>query len=239
MRRVVIALLLFAILIAAGAGERSRRSRELTAARLNLDDGVLRTVILGDSLARGAGDELGLGISGSLERHFHESGVPAAVANLGINGARTLNVWRLLKRPQTRTLVRAADVIVLSIGGNDLYGDSNARLLAGLFPRRQQQRTLAKVEMLVRNVRALNPAARVYVLGLYNPYRRSTLAAWLDRQVNLWDSRLIERFAASREVAVVRICDLMLRADRTSRLDHFHPGAAGYAAIAARIAASL
>jgi lysophospholipase L1-like esterase len=40
-------------------------------------------------------------------------------------------------------------------------------------------------------------------------------------------------------VIVVRICDLFMKNDRISPLDHFHPGALGYRLIASRIAGSL
>ena len=234
-------VLLAALGIAAILGH-ERGIDRLSEARTRraLNDGVLRVVVLGDSLARGAGCERGLGLAGSLERQLAAAGAgTATVANLGLNGARTFNVRGLLARTPARPAVRAADVIVLSIGGNDLYGDPAARLLAALLPGRSQHVTVRKVERVVGAVRKVNPAAHIYLLGLYNPYRRSSHGAWLDRQVNLWDARLITAFAAARGVTVVRICDLLDRDDRISSVDHFHPGSAGYAAISARIAGSI
>lgn len=219
---------------------RSGEHRQFEEARARLNDGVTRTVILGDSVARGAGDERGQGIAGSLDRQLRILGVTAApVANLGINGARTNNVRRLLSGDSARRAIGNADVVVVSIGGNDLYGDSLARLLSRVLPRYQQYRTIGKVQQLVSMVQEANPAARIYVLGLYNPYRHSALGGWLDRQVNLWDARLIACFAPVRNVTVIRICDLLERDDRISAADRFHPGAAGYEAIATRIAASM
>ena len=208
-------------------------ARRLASARAFLNDGVLRAVILGDSVARGAGDERGGGIAGALKIELRTRN--ARVANLGINGARTFHVVRALAERSRQSVIRAADVVVLSIGGNDLYGDTPARLLAAIVPDSHQQRTIARVRRVVDGIRELNPAARIYLLGLYNPYR----AAWLDAQVNRWDARLITEFAAERDVTVLRICDLFARGNRISRVDHFHPGALGYEAIAMRIAASL
>ncbi|MGZ7030606.1 MAG: GDSL-type esterase/lipase family protein [Thermoanaerobaculia bacterium] len=205
-----------------------------------LDDGVTRAVVLGDSVAYGAGDETGLGIAGSWDHQLESLGIRASAAiNLGINGARTSTVRVLLAREAVRSAIRTADVLIVSIGGNDLYGNASARLLAALWPDHQQEVTLARVDALVRMVRSISPATRIYLLGLYNPYRRASLSGWLDRQVNLWDARLIAHFAAARGVTVVRICDLLQRDERISTMDHFHPGAMGYAAIAARIASSM
>ncbi|HEV7241073.1 MAG TPA: GDSL-type esterase/lipase family protein [Thermoanaerobaculia bacterium] len=241
MKRLLVAVVLLG---AVGAVVIARRNaierREIANARALLNDGILRAVVLGDSVARGAGDERGLGIAGSLDQQFQTLGIRAAtVANLGINGARTFNVGKLLEKGTTKSAVRTADVIVLSIGGNDLYGDSAARLLSGIAPALQQHRTLENVRRIVTKVRELNPAARIYVLGLYNPYRQSSLRSWLDRQVNLWDGRLTIRFASARDLTVVRICDLLNRDDRISGLDHFHPGTRGYQRIAERIASSI
>ena len=222
-----------------GVGKEPDEAKVIKA-RMLLDDGVMRALVLGDSVARGAGDERGLGIAGALDEQFRNLGLRAAsVVNLGINGARTSTVQRVIAASNARSVIRAADVIVLSVGGNDLYGDSRARLLAGLAPALQQHRTLRRVEQIVSTMHGLNPGARIYVLGLYNPYRRSAAGKALDRQVNLWDARLIARFAASRHLTVVRICDLLNGDDRISSLDRFHPGSRGYELIAERIVSSL
>jgi lysophospholipase L1-like esterase len=210
------------------------------AARLSLNDGAVRAVILGDSVARGAGDESGQGIAGSLTRLLDERFADRVVVeNLGIDGARTANVRHLVSSGSVRSSIEAADIVVVSIGGNDLYGDARARFVATFFPSRQQTLTIRRIGQVVARIRASNPAAHIYLLGLYNPYGNSPLSAWLDRQINLWDSRLIERFAGARDLTVVRIADLLRSPQRLSPIDHFHPGAAGYVAIAHRITAGM
>ena len=191
-------------------------------------------VVLGDSVAYGAGDERGLGIGGWLARYTR-----LPIVNLGVNGARTTNVRALLRDRSAQAKVRSASLIILSIGGNDLYGDSIARVLARVFPNVEQEVTAAKVRSVVASLRRLNPTARIDVLGLYNPYHHAPLASWLDEQVNRWDARLIWSLAASPRVNVVRIADLLQRDDRISRIDRFHPASAGYSLIASRIVASM
>ena len=199
-------------------------------------DGVFRAVVLGDSVARGAGDEKGLGLPGRLDHQLRAMGVPAGVTlNLGINSGRTSNVRQLLRQRKARAEVSRADVIVISLGGNDLYGDPRVRLLTGIWPWYQRTVTLTRVQQVVDQIQKMNPSARIYLLGLYNPYRHTSLSAWIDTQVNLWDAGLIRRFASTPGVTVIRIADLLVRSDRISAVDHFHPGALGYAAIARRI----
>ena len=197
------------------------------AAPHQFSGGSRRILVIGDSVAHGAGDETGRGISGSLQQLR-----ATTVANCGINGARTLDVLRAM----TKMPIESASVIVMSIGGNDLYGDSLARAMSVLWPSHAMRRTLARVSAIVNRIHARNAAARVILLGLYDPYRPN---AFLDRAVNEWDSMLIERFASDRRVTVIRIVDLLERADRLSPIDHFHPSAAGYTLIAARIAPAL
>lgn len=204
-----------------------------------LDDGVDRAVVIGDSVAHGAGDERGVGIAGDLARQLRLLGRNAAVHNFGVNGARTTGARRVLQDRRIRSTVAGADIVVLSIGGNDLYGDRLAQLLSGLVPALQQRRILGRVEQVVDDVMRINPAAMVYVLGLYNPYRGSARGPWLEEQVNRWDARLITKFAANRQVTIIRICDLLRKPDRLSPRDHFHPGARGYEAIAERIMSAI
>jgi len=177
-----------------------------------------RAVVIGDSVAHGLAEHISF----------------VAAQNLGINGARTWTVLRLLRDAHARAAVASADIVIVSIGGNDLYGDAAARLLTTLWPSHAMERTLDRVVRIVATIRSANPSARIELLGLYDPYRTPSL----DRKVNEWDARLIERFAGAREVDVIRIADLF-RLPRLSPSDHFHPSAEGYELIAKRLAQSF
>jgi len=179
-----------------------------------------RVVILGDSVAHGAGDESGRGIAGNLPG--------MTVANLGIDGARTYTVLRHLRSPQVRAEVTQADAVILSIGGNDLFGDSGARLLSTVAPSIAMRRAGLRVERVVKAIRRENSSARIYLLGLYNPYR----AAWLEPHIARWDALLIRTFADTPGVTVVRVGDMLRGKEMISPIDRFHPSAAAYRAVA-------
>lgn len=188
-------------------------------------------MVIGDSVAHGAGDESGRGISGDLSAFF---GVTAE--NLGINGARTRDVARLLRSDRAKAAIRGSDAVIVSIGGNDLFGDQVAKLESLVWPSIPMERTIARIDRLVGTLHGINPSARIDLVGLYNPYRNAAFSAFLDREVQMWDSRLIAHFANETGVDVVRIADLFRFVPRLSPVDHFHPGQSGYALIAQRIA---
>lgn len=192
----------------------------------------LRVVVLGDSVAHGAGDETGRGIAGNLDRKLAARGIAhAPVVNAAVNGSRTWDVFTQMRN----AAVRSADVIVLSIGGNDLYGDRWSQLLSTLVPSLMMTIVRARVAVVVASIHAMNPHARVVLIGLYNPYRELPL----DRAVAQWNAGLLARFADDRRVTVLPIAELFAFTDRRSSLDHFHPNADAYAAIARRVGEGL
>ncbi len=118
MRRLMTALLL--LLLTGAVALRLGTRREVVAGP-PLNDGVMRVVVLGDSVARGAGDEKGLGLPGWLDHDLRAKAADAtSTLNLGINGGRTFNVARLLQEPGARDSIAQADLVVMSIGGTTL-----------------------------------------------------------------------------------------------------------------------
>src|SRR5262249_13865968 len=134
-------------------------------------------------------------------------------------------------RPATYKALASADAVVLSIGGNDLYGDTPARLAAMLAPSFAMRLTMLRVAHIVSRLERTHPRPHIYLPGLYDPYppRRS------DGPVAEWNGMLLRRFAEDARVTVVPIADLFGQAGRLSPVDHFHPSGDAYARIARRI----
>ena len=76
-------------------------------------------LVLGDSLARGTGDETGKGYAADVLDSLKKSGA-ADMANLAVNGAESGDVERVLESENVGRLAASADWILLSAGGNDL-----------------------------------------------------------------------------------------------------------------------
>jgi lysophospholipase L1-like esterase len=195
---------------------------------------LIAPIILGDSLARGAGDEAGLGISGRLDDELRRRKMPARrTYNVAVNGARTPELVRMLDRPNIRELLRESNTIIVSIGGNDLWGGNDWRNAAPPDPDAVMDQVLARIESAVEKIRAVNPHARIFFIGLYNPFGKE-----LSPLVNRWNAKLLEHFGNDADFTLVATSDLFSHHDRLA-LDRFHPGGEGYALIARRIADAL
>ena len=192
-------------------------------------------IILGDSVARGTGDETGLGIGGRFVDNLRRRHLQTRdIVNLAVNGARTADLRELLGHPNVKTLLAQSNAIIISIGGNDLWAD-NMRAAPTRDPEPVMADVMDRLVALVHGIREVNPRARLYVIGLYNPFIGTPPGNQLTPLVNRWNSKLAEHVADDRNAVVVQTADLFAWHDRLSP-DRFHPSGEGYELIARRIA---
>ncbi|HEU5161511.1 MAG TPA: GDSL-type esterase/lipase family protein [Thermoanaerobaculia bacterium] len=198
-----------------------------------------QVVLIGDSLAYGTGDESGKGIAGWLDDELRRRGVRSLpTVNLGVNGATTADVASRLNRADVRDAIARADAVVLSVGANDLVRVPGAREEALRAPFIAARKTLDRVAAIVGTILEINPDARVLILGGYNPFPQHPYAPLVGRYLAVWDESVIEEFEAEPRVAIVRMSDIV-RAERLSSYDRFHPGKEAYRVTAHRIAGML
>ncbi|HYI11109.1 MAG TPA: GDSL-type esterase/lipase family protein [Thermoanaerobaculia bacterium] len=196
-------------------------------------------IILGDSLARGAGDPSGLGIGGRLDDELRRRNVKARrTYNVAVNGARTPQLLELIDRPNVQQLLAQSNVIIVSIGGNDLWGGNDWRTATPPDPDAVMGDVLGRVESAIEKIRRANPKARIFFVGLYNPFVSTPAGKQFSALVNRWNARLLEHFGNDPDFTVVATADIFSHRDRLA-LDRFHPGAEGYELIARRIADAL
>lgn len=209
------------------------------AAAATSSQAILAPVVLGDSLARGAGDERGLGIAGRFDAELNRRGIRARrTYNLGVNGARTGDLLRQLESPNVQQILRDSNAIIISIGGNDLWGGNDWRNVSPLDADARMSAVLGRVEAVVERIRSANPRARIFFIGLYNPFVSSPEGRALTALVNRWNARILEELGDDPNFTVVTTSDLFSHRDRLS-VDRFHPGGEGYGLIARRIADGL
>ena len=133
----------------------------------------LQYVVLGDSIGYGAGvlnpDEACYGRIVADTNGY-------AFQNHAVSGNRTDHLLRHLKRPEVAAAVQAADIISLSIGGNDYLTDNVTGLVLDATFRNDYSRmdkitAQLKVNFaaIIETIRGLNPDAALLVQTLYNP----------------------------------------------------------------------
>ncbi len=233
MKRVVV---LLAAVVVLGCREHPKIKPARPA---RLMDGVMRVVVIGDSLAQGTGDETGKGIPGDLEDEFKQRGITSDVKNYGVAGATTADVENKLHDDTIRGDLAYADAILLSIGANNVFQDPEARARAIRDRDAYAQEILEQVAGAVAQIRSINPDAELMLLGGYNPMPDHPLSSGISRYIKNWDKLLNKRFESDALIDVVKTSDIIDRADKLSPADHFHPGAAAYRDVAKRIADML
>jgi len=202
--------------------------------------GTVRIVAVGDSLTRGNGDNAG-GYPARVAETLRKAGKKVDVVNLGVDGYETSDLLKKLALPDVKRQLGEADLILLSISGNDLThsvprgggsGPEAAVLALG--------KSRENLKQILGAVREANAKAPVRLLGLYNPFPGDGPERRFTRGVLLqWNLAIEESSLTVAAAVVVPTADLFEeRPDRLSS-DRFHPGPAGYGEIAARVVSTL
>jgi len=217
-------------------------SQAMKPAAPPVSNGIQKVVALGDSLTRGAGDANGQGYAGlvrqELEKKFKH---PISFTNLAINGQESPDLLKQIGQEQVKTLLAEADLILFTIGGNDLFKQSG-----GLYMMEKEKLAAATKELtanyqdILRQIRVSNPKAPIIYTSLYNPFGNTEAAAETIMPVLDWNSAAGQISADFSRVFVVPTYDLFQNKESEYLFtDHFHPNAAGYARIAERVMQAL
>lgn len=194
-------------------------------------------LILGDSLAKGTGDEAGLGIGGYLLPSLQQlTDKNVQVRNLGVDGLTTSQLLREFDNGIVQSNLEIADIIVVSIGGNDirhrLLRPNNSENLDVTGVIREYTENLNNI---IANIREYNASGTILFLGLYNPYNLEDLNLTVDI-LHQWNS--ITQLAIGSDKAAVFIPSYDLFKWNIAEyisFDRLHPNSAGYKAIAQRM----
>lgn len=223
-------------------------SREAAPSADPLSQNKIQIAALGDSLTKGMGDASGRGYVQDVRQLLaKDSGKPAyVISNLGVSGYRTDQMLADLNtKPFLTDLLKRANLILLTIGGNDLFNlaQQELNLTTDINPEALLQRLPAGVKRLdsiLTKLARINPNARIIYVGLYNPFLDTDKTGKSSDVIHRWNyeaALIADRYP---NVTVVPTFDLFEK-DHTKYLytDHFHPNQQGYLRIAERIAQVL
>ncbi|CAH0146691.1 Spore germination lipase LipC [Peribacillus sp. Bi96] len=213
-------------------------ANETTPIKKNLPDDFT-VVALGDSLTRGTGDETGKGYVGlvmeDLESEYHRKPL---IHNLGINGQVSQELVQQVKQTEVKRQIQAADVILVTIGGNDLFQKGQTlidydREAASV----SQKKYLKNLHEILKDLNHVNDTATIFLLGLYNPFIELDEDLDTNRIVRDWNNETAEVVAHYKNAIFVPTFDLFqLSVNEYLYSDKFHPNKEGYRLIADRVA---
>ncbi|WP_046215081.1 GDSL-type esterase/lipase family protein [Paenibacillus wulumuqiensis] len=208
----------------------------------------IRIAAMGDSLAKGTGDDEGSGFVRRTVNLLQQQGVDAKlVANLGINGQKTNQVLSSLEQSGVQHTLRQSNVIMLSIGANDLFNggealgnlDEQAPTAKQLLT--NQPQAAARLQKILDRLAEINPDAQIIYLGLYNPFGDlKELRVPGNQAVSAWNMKATGLTNTNEHMMVIPTFDLFQNnLDQYLSADHFHPNGDGYEQIAQRIVQSI
>lgn len=218
----------------------------LTQKRLNY-------VAIGDSLTEGVGDQTNQGgFIPLLSNAISEiSDVNVVSQNFGVAGNTSTQIYkRMTKEKKIQSAIKKADVITITVGGNDVMKVIRTQLTnltENSFekPAQTYQKQLTEIFDFIRDN---NPNAQVYVLGIYNPfYLNFPDITEMQDIINHWNQTTQETIAQQKQMYFVPINDLLYQGVNGSKgvttsdgevqtitnnalfeEDHFHPNNIGY-----------
>lgn len=196
-------------------------------------DNGFRMLVLGDSLARGAGSQNDLGYSKYLSEHLSEIVDVAEYENQAINGLTSWRLLDLVSQEQIQVAIAEADLILLSIGGNDLRTlPIFQNVYTGDFNRVQTNYLNNLVEIL-EIIRNLNSDAIVAKLGLFNPFYDLIPDKSIEF-LHRWNWETLQVIESNTDMVFIPAFDLFKYNPEFISYDMLHPNNEGYQAIAQR-----
>ncbi len=210
----------------------------------------IRIVALGDSLTKGTGDNTGDGyvkqVAAGLRKATNKP--VKIINNLAINGLRADQLAERLDSDKGFAYaLQKANLILLTIGGNDLFHTARARnagrklsaySMEGLS--KELPATLERFEQIIKELYAINSSAKIVYVGLYNPFYDIKELRSGSLEVQQWNEKAYALLHNYPNMIMVPTFDLFEGkiADYLSD-DHFHPNHNGYERVASRILDSL
>lgn len=156
---------------------------------------ILRISSVGDSLTEGIGDTTNTGGYVPLLQTDLSENYPIDVVqadNHGKSGDRSDQILKRVKKDKNiQESISKADVILLTVGGNDLMKVIQSKIFNKLSLKsfaKPQKKYQKQLEQLYEEIRSLNKTAPIYQLGIYNPFYKS-FAEITEMQdiVDFWD----------------------------------------------------
>ncbi|WP_421384789.1 SGNH/GDSL hydrolase family protein [Bacillus salacetis] len=214
--------------------------REAIEGVINLFNKDLKIVSIGDSLTQGVGDETESGgYVGILNHTFEDNELSISIENFGKRGNRTDQLLKRLGNKEIASSIKNSDVVLITIGANDIMKivKSNFIDLRVETFEKEKQNYRKRLRAIFNKINELNPDAKVYLIGFYNPFEGYFGdIKELEIIMNRWNDEGKAVTEEYENVSYIPTADLFK--DTNLELlseDYFHPNTSGYKRIAKRV----
>ena len=222
----------------------SKKSVEVSPAPskiIDLDPKYYNILVLGDSLAKGTGDEKGKGFAGyfcdSWKSKISEE---IKITNIAINGDVSDGLLKIVKTAETLSYIKSSKIIFISIGGNEITKFKGTDItLASTEIKNIQDKYLNNLKEIYKLIRTNNSSSMVIFIGLYNPFGKEITADKINF-LNEWNYQSEQLISMDSNSIFIPTYDLFkYNLDNYLTIDNFHPNSSGYEAISNRVLDSL
>ncbi len=202
----------------------------------------VKVVSVGDSLTQGVGsDDQHGGYIPFLQAELEKlKGInKAEFINHGKKGNRTDQLLKRLQQPKVISDIMDADMVIITIGGNDIMQVFRENLL-GLKLNKfiaAEDEYQKRLDDILALIRSYNSDAGIILVGIYNPFIKwfSDIKE-MDQVVENWNNVSSETIAKYNHALFVPVADIFENNEESLLYtDYFHPNTRGYELIAERI----
>ncbi|HEU5141471.1 MAG TPA: SGNH/GDSL hydrolase family protein [Bacillales bacterium] len=198
-------------------------------------------VAVGDSLTKGVGDLERGGYVGYVQNHLEDKkGIDeVTVYNYGVKGDTTADLLKVLQSDDVLNQIEQADLILFTIGGNDVMEVVENHFLGMTLEMFKAQKKVFKnnLEKIFTILRSHNAKAQIIYIGMYNPFSVYFPKAEVDdRIVHMWSlagKNIAMQYNHTDFVSTFDIFEGRTRALISG--DRFHPNDRGYTLIGKRV----
>lgn len=197
-------------------------------------------VAIGDSLTQGVGDLTNNGgYVGVIEDSLSDKSKPITIENYGKRGNRSDQLLKRLEDEQIQSSIKKADMILLTIGANDIMKvvKSNVMNLQEEPFEQARKEYRLRLQEIFDSMLTLSPDADIYLIGFFNPFEgyfedieelESILTNWNQTGQTLTQNNSQLHYIPTKDLFQLKDVNLLAE-------DNFHPNTTGYTLIGERI----
>jgi len=197
-------------------------------------------VAIGDSLTQGVGDETGQGgYVGILDQLINEQEHIINIDNFGKRGNRSDQLLNRLKEKEISNAVEDADIILITIGANDIMQVAKENIMNLELSDFVEERANyeKRLDQIFDHIQSQNSKAKIYLIGFYNPFEKYfPNIKELGMIVDDYNHTAVDIAKKEENISYIPTIDLFRDAKiELLAEDNFHPNYHGYEQIAGRV----